>query len=70
MVPEETERLKERAYIKWLMSNDVEGRKYYSQHSVEVKKAVNYMKNKLWSSVCNQIDQYVGRSRSNKAWEN
>ena len=59
---------KKRAHNKWLITRDIEDRKYYTRCCREVKKAVLKAKNESWDNKCRDIDQTIGYSRSSEAW--
>ncbi|KAL3288984.1 hypothetical protein HHI36_003427, partial [Cryptolaemus montrouzieri] len=59
---------KKRAYNKWLTTKDSEDRKYYTRISREVKKEIIKRKNEFWDAKCEEVDQYLGSSRSREPW--
>ncbi|KAL3267765.1 hypothetical protein HHI36_006892 [Cryptolaemus montrouzieri] len=56
-----------RAYNKWLSTKDSEDRKYYTRISREVKKEIIKRKNEFWDVKCEEVDQYLGSSRSRES---
>ncbi|KAL3271370.1 hypothetical protein HHI36_021854 [Cryptolaemus montrouzieri] len=59
---------KKRAYNKWLTTEDSEDRKYYTRINREVKKEIIKRKNEFWGAKCEEVDQYLGSSRSRESW--
>ncbi|KAL3286026.1 hypothetical protein HHI36_000539 [Cryptolaemus montrouzieri] len=57
-----------RAYNNWLTTKDLEDRKYYMRIRREVKGKIIKRKNEFWDAKCEEVDQYLGSSRSRKSW--
>lgn len=59
---------KKMLYQKWLRSQEIEDRKAYVRARQEVKVAVIKEREKQWERTCNQVNTYIGGTKSNEAW--
>ena len=59
---------KKKAYNLWLNTRDTEDRKQYVRCNREVKKEVKAAKNEYWEKKCEELDTYLGSTRSRESW--
>jgi len=59
---------KKEAYQKWLTTQDQEDRNLYIRTRREVKKKTIRAKNETWEKTCQEVEQHIGGTRSQSAW--
>ena len=60
---------KKRAYQKWLQTQDEQDRLIYSNLNRVVKKEVVKKKNEMWERKCEEVDRYIGGTKTAEAWK-
>lgn len=59
---------KKQLYEKWLNTDKPEDLEKYREKNREVKRRVPREKNEKWESICQNIEQNIGRTRNTEAW--